>query len=49
MTLGWLQRAKVRHGILTNMHVDLDYGTLASELPDGVEPAYDGMQVAFEI
>jgi phosphoribosyl 1,2-cyclic phosphate phosphodiesterase len=25
------------------MHVDLDYARLASELPNGVEPAYDGL------
>jgi len=29
--------------VLTHMHVDLDYAALARELPDGVEPAYDGM------
>jgi phosphoribosyl 1,2-cyclic phosphate phosphodiesterase len=27
------------------MHVDLDYEKLKSELPAGVEPAYDGMLV----
>ena len=31
--------------ILTNMHIDLDYKTLQSELPDGVEPGYDGLSV----
>jgi phosphoribosyl 1,2-cyclic phosphate phosphodiesterase len=25
------------------MHVDLDYEALARELPEGVEPGYDGM------
>jgi hypothetical protein len=25
--------------------MDLDYGTLRAELPDGVEPAYDGMVI----
>ena len=28
---------------LTNMHNDLDYATLAAELPPGVIPAYDGL------
>jgi phosphoribosyl 1,2-cyclic phosphate phosphodiesterase len=39
----------VRHGVLTNMHVDLDYMTLKNRLPDGVVPAYDGMQVTFDL
>ena len=29
------------------MHNDLDYATLAAELPPGVEPAYDGMTIEF--
>jgi phosphoribosyl 1,2-cyclic phosphate phosphodiesterase len=45
MALGWLERAKVTRGILTNLHVDLDYETLRKELPPHVEPAYDGMVV----
>jgi phosphoribosyl 1,2-cyclic phosphate phosphodiesterase len=27
--------------------VDLDYRTLQGELPDGVEPGYDGMEIPF--
>lgn len=42
-TLEWIDRLKPKRAILTNMHVDLDYDELVSELPDGVEPAYDGM------
>ncbi len=42
-TLEWIARVKPKHAILTNMHVDMDYQTLRRELPDGVEPAYDGM------
>jgi phosphoribosyl 1,2-cyclic phosphate phosphodiesterase len=30
------------------MHVDLDYATLARELPPGIEPAYDGMVLTTE-
>jgi phosphoribosyl 1,2-cyclic phosphate phosphodiesterase len=30
------------------MHVDLDYEKLKAELPDGVEPAYDGMVLSVE-
>lgn len=44
-SLAWLERVKPAHGVLTNLHVDLDYATLKAELPDGVEPAYDGMVI----
>lgn len=42
-TLEWIARVKPERAVLTNMHVDLDYNKLRSELPPGVEPAYDGM------
>ncbi|MBL6853657.1 MAG: MBL fold metallo-hydrolase, partial [Alphaproteobacteria bacterium] len=45
-TLEWIARARPRRAILTNMHVDLDYEKLKSELPPGVEPAYDGMTLS---
>jgi len=41
--LSWIARIKPKRAVLTHMHVDLDYARLASELPEGVEPAYDGM------
>jgi phosphoribosyl 1,2-cyclic phosphate phosphodiesterase len=43
--LEWIERLRPRHAILTHMNVDLDYATLAAELPEGVEPAYDGMVI----
>lgn len=43
--LKWIERLNPRRAVLTNMHVDLDYQTLCRELPDGVEPAYDGMVI----
>ncbi len=43
--LGWIRRLKPKRAILTHMHVDLDYATLRRELPDNVEPAYDGMVI----
>ena len=42
-TLGWIETLRPKRAILTNMHIDLDYETLRRELPEGVEPAYDGM------
>jgi len=41
--LSWIARVKPKRAVLTHMHVDLDYARLASELPSGVEPAYDGL------
>jgi phosphoribosyl 1,2-cyclic phosphate phosphodiesterase len=46
-TLRWIERLRPRRAILTNMHVDMDYDTLRRELPDHIEPAYDGM--VFEV
>jgi phosphoribosyl 1,2-cyclic phosphate phosphodiesterase len=43
--LGWIDRLKPRRAVLTNLHVDLDYATLKAELPAGVEPAFDGMEL----
>jgi phosphoribosyl 1,2-cyclic phosphate phosphodiesterase len=42
-SLAWIARAAPRQAVLTNMHNDLDYATLAAELPPGVIPAYDGL------
>lgn len=44
-TLDWIARVKPRRAILTNMHIDMDYSSLWKKLPDGVEPAFDGMTV----
>ena len=46
--LEWIARIRPRRGILTNLHVDLDYATLVRSLPEGVEPAYDGMELVFD-
>jgi phosphoribosyl 1,2-cyclic phosphate phosphodiesterase len=45
--LGWIARMKPKRALLTNLHTDLDYRTLAASLPPGVEPAYDGMSLGF--
>ena len=41
-TLSWIEQLKPRRAVLTNLHVDLDYATLVRELPEGVEPGFDG-------
>jgi phosphoribosyl 1,2-cyclic phosphate phosphodiesterase len=48
-TLEWIARLKPRRAILTNLHIDLDYETLKSELPADVEPAYDGLRFEHEL
>ena len=41
-TLAWIEELKPKRSVLTNLHIDLDYATLQRELPDGVEPGFDG-------
>jgi len=48
-TLEWLERAAPKRGVLTNMHIDLDYDTIAAETPAHIDPAYDGMTIEFEL
>jgi len=48
-TLSWIERLRPRRAILTNLHIDLDYETLKAELPDGVEPAFDGLRFEHEL
>lgn len=43
--LGWIERLKPRRAILTNLHTDLDYATLARDLPPNVTPAHDGLRI----
>ncbi|MCV2868312.1 MBL fold metallo-hydrolase [Defluviimonas sp. WL0002] len=47
--LDWIERAKPRRAILTNMHIDLDHATLVAETPDHVDVAFDGMTVEYEV
>ncbi len=49
LALEWIERVKPRRAILTNLHIDLDYQTLIRELPAGVEPAHDGLEVIHEL
>ena len=45
--LDWSRALRVRRTILTHMGPDLDWAWLRTNLPDGVEPAFDGMQLDF--
>ena len=31
-----------KQGVITNMHIDLDYATLDAETPAHISPAWDG-------
>ena len=42
--LAVIEEVRPKRAILTNLHTDLDYAKLASELPERVEPAFDGMR-----
>ncbi len=45
-TLKWIRELAPRRAILTHMDTSMDYGSLRAELPEGVEPGYDGMEVS---
>ncbi|MEO0388556.1 MAG: MBL fold metallo-hydrolase [Pseudomonadota bacterium] len=45
LALDWIAEAAPRRAVLTNMHIDLDYATLAAETPAHVAPAYDGLRL----
>ena len=48
-TLEWIAQVKPKRAVLTNMHNDLDYATVAAETPDHVQPAYDGLTLTFSV
>ena len=43
--LEWIAKIKPRRAVLTHLSSGLDFDILATSLPDGVEPAYDGMAI----
>lgn len=48
LALEWIARSGAKRGVLTNMHIDMDYAEVARETPDHVDPAFDGMVIAFK-
>ncbi len=46
-SLEWIARAQPKRAVLTNMHNDLDYRTVAAETPEHVIPAHDGLALEF--
>ena len=45
--LSWVERLRPRRTVLTHMGTDMDWAWLRANLPDGVEPGYDGMVLEF--
>ncbi|WP_295047342.1 MBL fold metallo-hydrolase [uncultured Paracoccus sp.] len=43
--LDWIARSGARRGVLTNMHIDMDYQTVLDTTPDHIRPAFDGMVI----
>ena len=46
LALAWIREVQPKRALLTHMDNSMDYRTLVDELPEGVEPAYDGMEIA---
>jgi phosphoribosyl 1,2-cyclic phosphate phosphodiesterase len=46
LALQWIGAMRPGRAILTHMDHSLDYRALLAELPEGVEPGYDGLEVA---
>jgi phosphoribosyl 1,2-cyclic phosphate phosphodiesterase len=44
-TLEWIRRLAPKRAVLTHMDNSMDYRTLCDEVPPGVEPGYDGLEI----
>ncbi|HYE29543.1 MAG TPA: MBL fold metallo-hydrolase [Allosphingosinicella sp.] len=45
LSLEWIARIRPKRAVLTHMDNTMDYETLLGELPEGVEPGFDGMEI----
>jgi phosphoribosyl 1,2-cyclic phosphate phosphodiesterase len=43
--LAWILELQPRHAVLAHMDQSMDYATLLRQLPPGIEPAYDGLEL----
>lgn len=43
--LEWIARVRPRRAVLTHMGNDMDWSWMRANLPEGVEPAWDGMVI----
>jgi phosphoribosyl 1,2-cyclic phosphate phosphodiesterase len=46
MTLDFIAAVKPARAVLMHMDSSMDYATLAAELPDGVQPGFDGLEIS---
>ena len=44
--IGWVEELKPQRTALVHMDQSMDYRGLCAELPAGVEPGYDGLEIA---
>ena len=44
-TLEWIRKLAPKRAVLIHMDNSMDYRTLCDELPEGVEPGYDGLEM----
>jgi len=47
--LAWIAEAKPARAFLTNLHVDMDYRTVAETTPTHVAPAHDGLTLEYPL
>ncbi|WP_134678884.1 MBL fold metallo-hydrolase [Paracoccus ravus] len=47
LALDWIAQSGAVRGVITNMHIDLDYDDVMGETPDNVIPAHDGLVLTF--
>lgn len=45
LALEWIARSGCGQGIITNMHIELDYDAVMRETPENVVPAHDGLRI----
>ncbi|SDD19131.1 phosphoribosyl 1,2-cyclic phosphate phosphodiesterase [Paracoccus isoporae] len=45
LAVEWILSAGAKRGVLTNMHIDLDYALTDAETPSHITPAHDGMVI----
>jgi phosphoribosyl 1,2-cyclic phosphate phosphodiesterase len=43
--LEWLAKTRTKRGILTNLHIDMDYKNLSNEIFGNTIVAYDGLEI----
>jgi phosphoribosyl 1,2-cyclic phosphate phosphodiesterase len=45
MALELVEQSRARRAVLTHLDKSMDYATLCAELPEHVQPGYDGLVI----